>query len=440
MDERHTLSALTMQLALAGDLCALVYLFTLRSGEVGRYYPLVLLAYAPAIYGLDRLFLRSSRTMRGLILLNGVMGIGLFLSVCMVDGWKSWETMIFAGAFCLWPTVQAGKIALEPPKLHSMILCLDTSTIVLALFVSFLSAVGLPAYWSVPAAAGCAAAVLGTISLRINRSMGPRDWGVVLLAFGALFAGMLLAVRFVAAPAGEGIMALWHGAVGLVQLLLQLLLRFLMFLATLFEPAEYGELSLMEPLQVPAQEQLMEEGSPLALVIAIALCLAVLLCLAVYVLYRLGKLRIGGKKANKTGRRQCQRISLWKAVRRLMAALGARLRLRVFLWRVRNTPRGLFCLLVHRCRMGPWHKRPEETPREFLTRLQESAWDDGELSTALGELIPAVDRALYAPDCSGGPVPGARLIRRRISTAVHRQFLRDCWAKVRTLRRVPSEG
>ena len=48
----------------------------------------------------------------------------------------------------------------------------------------------------------------------------------------------------------------------------------------------------------------MEEGSPLALVIAIALCLTVLLCLAVYVLYRLGKLRIGGKKANKTGRRQ----------------------------------------------------------------------------------------------------------------------------------------
>ena len=442
MDERHTLSALTMQFALACNLCTLVYLFTLTNAGTGRYYPLVLLAYAPAIYGLDRLFLRRSRTMRGLVIFNGVTGGGVFLSICLVDGWSSWVTLLFTAIFCLWPALQAGKLALEPPKLHSMILCLDASAVLLVLFVAFLSAIDLPVYWSVPAAAGCTAAVLGVVSRRINRSMGLRDWGMVLLAFGVIFAGMLLVVGFAAAPAGKGIVALWHGLVALSQLLIKALMWLMLLLASLFEPTEGGELPPVQSVQLPTEEEMMGETNPLAAMIFIGLCLVIALCLAAYLFYRLGKLRIGGKRggaviANKERRR---RLSFRKAIGRLLAAIGARLRLCAFLWRERNTPRGLFCILVRRCRMGPWHKRPGETPREFLIRLRESARGDQELIDALDELIPAVDRALYAMDSDNCHVPAARLIRRRIGTAVYRQFLRDCWGKVRALRRDSAVG
>lgn len=429
MDERHTLSAVTMQFALACNLCTLVYLTTLSRGTVNLYFPLVLLAYAPAVYGLDRLFLRRPRTMRGLVLLNAAAGLGLFASVCIIDGWENWAVLLFSGLFCLWPTVQGGILAMEPPDLRKTILCLDASAAVLVLFISFLSATGRSIYWAAPISAGCAAAILGVVSRRISRPMGHRDWGIVLLAFCAVFAVMLLVVSFAAAPAGYGVVALWNGLMALGRFLLNLLWRLLVFLTSLFPDPEYGELPPAETYDLPMQEQMAAaEENPAVVVILLVLSLTALVFLLGWLLRRLGKLHVGGRQAAK-GRSQLERrrrLSLWRALRRLLAALGARLQLRAFLWRQRNTPRGLFCLLVHRCRLGPWHKRPGETPREFLTRLQESAQSDGELASALNALIPAVDQALYAPVPDNGPIPGAGLIRRRTGAALRRQFLRRC--------------
>ena len=73
MDDRHTLSAVVLQFALACDLCTLVYLTTLLNGPVGLWYPHMLLVCAPAVYGLNRLFLRRSRTVRSMVLFNGAL-------------------------------------------------------------------------------------------------------------------------------------------------------------------------------------------------------------------------------------------------------------------------------------------------------------------------------------------------------------------------------
>ena len=108
--------------------------------------------------------------------------------------------------------------------------------------------------------------------------------------------------------------------------------------------------------------------------------------------------------------------------------------MRIWLIRNRNTPRGLFYLLIRRCRMGPWHKRRGETPREFLLRLRRSTGGDPELAAALDELIPAVDAALYAPSVQADRIAHARLIRRRIGASVRRQFIRD------SLERLPWSG
>ena len=81
--------------------------------------------------------------------------------------------------------------------------------------------------------------------------------------------------------------------------------------------------------------------------------------------------------------------------------------------------------------MGPWHKRPGETPREFLTRLHGCAQEDGALEDALRQLIPLVDQALYAAAPCAASVPHAALIRRRIGRAVRGQFVRNTTQRLR---------
>ena len=155
------------------------------------------------------------------------------------------------------------------------------------------------------------------------------------------------------------------------------------------------------------------------------------LALAVWCLRMLGKVRVGGRRVVRTVRPSRRRPALSGALRRLLASWAERICLAVWLIRNRNTPAGLFYLLVRRCRMGPWRKRRGETPREFLLRLRRSAEGDRELADALDGLIPAVDAALYAPpEREGSAVPYARLIRRRVGASVRRQFVRDSLARL----------
>ena len=71
-------------------------------------------------------------------------------------------------------------------------------------------------------------------------------------------------------------------------------------------------------------------------------------------------------------------------------------------------------------------------------RLRSSAQTDPELASALDGLIPAVDRALYAPKEKPALFPQARLVRRRVGASVRRQFLREGLSRVK--KRLPSGG
>ncbi|MBU5627227.1 hypothetical protein KQI82_09940 [Oscillibacter sp. MSJ-2] len=432
MREKHTLSALTTLFSSACIFCTLYYLMTLGERTPAAYYPQVLMIYAPVLYGLNRAFLHREHTMRSFTLLNVSMGTALFLSVLLSGGESGWVSLLFVGIICLWLTILGAQLAMEPPKLSYLILCLDLSLMLLVLFIGYLSLTGASTLWSLPIAAGCAAAILGIISHRTGSQMGARGWGIVALMFLVIFILVWLLVSFAAAPAGQGLVVLWNAAVAGVRFLADLMWKILLFLCSLIPMGGQGELS-MEPgavsLPQAAQESL--EANPAMLIVLAVLCGALLLVLFVWVLRQLGKLRIGGKAARPAAAAPLrQRVSLWAGLRRLLAAWRRRLHLRIFLWRIRNMPAGVYYCLVRRCRSGPWRKKAGETPRDFLLRLQRGA--DPELYAALNDLIPAVDESLFGLSAPQ-PVPQARLIRRRVGTAVLRQAFKSFHVRIKEL-------
>ncbi len=431
MDRETTVSALTLQMSASCLLCTLAYWFLDAELSPGGLYPPVLLVYGPLLYGIDRLFLQQERTLQALCLLNGGAAVAFAAAGIPLIGWGHWTSLLFSAVACIWLSVWAGQMALEPPPLVRLLLYLDVSLIFSVLFVGYASAFQRPAYQLIPACLGCASALLGLTLRRVGRGLGAKGWGFIAAAFLVILALVVLLVGVAAAPAGYGVVALWDLLTQVAHFLFSLLGKLLIWLSSLIPPAEPGELPAEEPVIFEQlQERELPQSNPAVLVVLIVLLAVGALVLLIYLLKLLGRLRVGGRKVKRQSLPLRRRISLTAGLRRLLSSWATRLRLRLYLFRIRSTPEGSYYLLVRKCRMAPWHKRREETPREFLLRLYAAAGGDCQLTAALEALIPAVDLALYAPNRSGQFFPQSKLVRRRIGSAARKQFLRDCLARI----------
>lgn len=434
MNHRNAVPALAIQFSVGAIFCTLYYMLVLHTEQrPGLYFPQVWMVYGPLIYGVNRLLLRKERTALVLFWVNLFLCAALYASILAEKGWTG-----FLGAGCTvfvcgMITARGVQLAMNAPSLSHVMLYLDASAAVLLLFFVYLMATGVSLAWAVPIMLSFAATILGVISVRIDRPMGPKEWSVVAVAFGTISLLVWLFVSVVAAPAGQGLVALWNALLTFGQFLLRLLWAVLLFLSSLFGEPEYGELEPPVQFEIPAMEEIAEEANPAMLVILLVLAAVFLLYLAVLGLRLLGRLRVGGKQKTVMEKTPRRKVSLWMAIKRLLAGLRKNFHLRLYLYRNRNKPAGVFYYLVRRCRRSPWRKRTGETPGMFLRRMRDSAGEDGELRAALNELIPAVDAALYAPDRPAQPFPQASLIRRRIGTAVRRHFARQVLTGLRSV-------
>lgn len=430
MAEKHTLSSVAMQLAIACDLCTLSFFPTMNKGLTLSWYPFVLLPFSLLVYFADRLLLRRERPLAALIGLNTLLAALFAAAVFFLDrpeGLIGIASLLF---FSCSVSVSAGQFSLIPPTLHMQIVALDLTAALLLIFTGCLSVLNLSFFWALPVCTGCACALIGVISRRVSRRLGRRDWSLLLLVFSALSALLLFLVHFVAAPAGQGFLSLWKALVRAVKFILLLFWNIFVFLLSFMPEPEGGSSELPAPpeMLVPAEAEL--GGSPIVAVLMLCLLAAAAILMLCLLLAKMGKLRIGGRtSAPNTASPHRQKISLWRALRRLLSDWKHRIRTRLFLWKHRNTPEGLFYTLVRRFRVGPWRKKDGETPREFLTRLRAGAGEDASLTAALDELIPAVDAALFSPAHPRQDFPHAALIRRRIGGAAQRQYLQEHLSK-----------
>ncbi len=120
MDERHPFPGITAQFALACCLVTLTYVFSPDPGTVRAYYPQVLLAYAPALYGINRLFLRRDRSLLALVALNGVLAAALLLSLSLLWEPEGMAALLVAAGFGIWVTVRGALLAAEGITLRGL--------------------------------------------------------------------------------------------------------------------------------------------------------------------------------------------------------------------------------------------------------------------------------------------------------------------------------
>lgn len=426
MSEKHTLAAVTAQFTVACNLFAVYVILTTREDIHSWFFPWALLAFAPLIYVLNRLFLRRKQTLQTLWLLNAAAGIAFVALCCWADGLSGLlHRLPMMAFFTVWLIFKGVNSALDGPKLNGMLLCLDGSILALVLFTAYSAASGLEPVWNIPSICGFAAAILGMTARRSSRAFGWKEWGFMAVAFGLIFAAMWLLVGLVAAPAGSGLVALWNTLVQIAAFVGLLVLRFLQFLSSLFStPQDPGELAASgAPIIIPEMEA--SEGSPILGIIVMGLLLVLVAFCIVQLVRKLGGRRIGGKTTKAVSAHQRTRPSLGQALRKLFAQWKQKLLRQKFLWAYRNTAVGLYFILVRRCRITPWHKLPGETPREFLNRLRRGVCSDVQLSESIAQLIPAVDAALYGGSSLSQSFPQAPRIRRQIGNALQRQALQD---------------
>ena len=428
MDEakNHALPTFAMLVGVGCILCTLVTFITMGRGDNGGCFPLVLTVYGPVLFGVDRLFLRRQRTMMSLTLLNIGALAALLVLIFLTGGYQGAAMAIITVLVCVYPTFQAGQRALEPPPVFAQILTVDASFLVLLIFTGYTAATEQPLSYCLPICAGCAASLLGLILRRSGGELHGRGWAMVAAAFVGVLALLWLLVSVAAAPAGAGVVRLWTGLKAALEALGRLLGQLILFLASLLPaPETDGAYQMeMENPAIPQIQETVRELSPGVLMVLTAAGIILALVLLTLILRALSRLRIGGTRRVKAPRARTGRPSLLEGLRLLWAAWLRRIALLHWLRRHRQTPDGIYFLLVRRSRKAPWHKRPGETPREFLTRLKAAAESDSDLRNALEALMAAVDAALYAPSPQTVTLPQADLIRRRMGAAVRRQALR----------------
>ena len=431
MHDTRILPAVACQFALACNLTTAYYMLTMGDGMPGWFYPQLMLLYAPALYLLNRLFLKKERSILALGSLNTVLCAAVAGGYLLLEPWKGIAYFAFVAIFLGWLTLRSCTSALRGPSLRSTLLTLDASFLLLVAFIGYSSATALAPMWSIPAVAGLCAAIISAVILRSSHSPGMKGWLAVGGAFALLFL-LLWVVIGAAAPAGQGLVAIWSALAAGAGAIKALLWRGLLFLLSLLPNAEaeggawteYGEAIFVE--DTPAQE-----GNPVLGIILLVIFAAVAVAALVWLIGQLRRIKlrsVSGVQAPTLPRRE--RVPLLQGLARLLKGWYAALKLRFRLWRGRNTPEGLYFLLVHRCRRAPWHKRPGETPRQFLLRLCESAGGDEALSDALNALARETDAALYSSRPAPGRLAYAPLIRRRLGTALRRHFFRQLAARL----------
>jgi len=431
MAERKHFPSIALQLGTACAVCSFVLLTMQDFHPENYFYPLALLPYALLIYPMNVLFLRKERTMRGVAILNAAAGIIMFVSIALLGSYDGWAALIFVAVFCLFLTLRGCQSAMSEPNLRSVMLCMELSLAVLVVFTAYAGFSEMELIWCLPAICGSAVSILGVMLSRMERSPGLRGWLFVALVFLLIFALLWVLVSFAAAPAGQGLVALWNALVDAVKFVLGLIWKFIVFLISLLPHTEYEE-ELPPPavFEMPEYQEYTQEQLNIMGALAFVGVVAAIIGL-IYLLRYLATIKAGGKKLSPVGKSARRRVPLARGIYQLLANVWASMCLRVRIWRCRNTPKGLLCILIRKCRMGPWHKTPGETPREFLSRLRHASRHDESLRDALDELIPLVDKAVYAPNGANEPFRQAGLIRRRIGRAVRGQFVRRVKKRIR---------
>ncbi|MCD8098104.1 MAG: hypothetical protein LUE31_08730 [Lachnospiraceae bacterium] len=416
MKRQNTVTTVTILIS-AGAIAATLLLFmTLGNRTFRLWYPLLWLCYGPMLYGADCLFLRQERSAQDLALLNGAAGVALLIVFMLADGWRGVWILITTGTGCIVLSAQAATLCTRPVRLSSVLQLLDVGLALLAVSSAYLGALGMSMVWALPSAIGCVAAILGMRAVQAGgrRAPPPRGWGLLTALLTLITGGVWLGVRMFSRGAGKGLLFFWNALKTAGIAAYEGVYRFVEWFTSLLPGLDYSVLEAeqeMEALNAASTEYAEMTVPRFVYVLPVLLVLVALVILLRYARrFRMRGERIKLQSPEKPVRR---RISLWNALKRRLGRLAEGLRLRLYLCRERDTVLGVFYALLRHAYGRSWRDGAGESPREFLTGLAGKAEEDEALYAALIDLIPMVERALYASCAEKENYPEAALLRSR---------------------------
>ena len=194
-----------------------------------------------------------------------------------------------------------------------------------------------------------------------------------------------------AGVAGGSLITLWNGikhAIGIIY----------SFLAWLFSLLPKAEAEPMGEMFQPSYEFIHEIGGLQGeqtgggIVFFIVLVILITIALAVFLVFKIRKTRLVFHAAPKR-RKKIVSTSLAKGLLRAFSSICSFFRVRKYVFLNRNNSIGLyfwFCIALSRSR---WHKRADETPRNFVTRLMALMPE-----IPIPDISDNIDKVFYGPD------------------------------------------
>jgi len=407
--------------------CSAFWMFTMSErGEPLGFYVLPYVVFGVIVFAFFRWLLRKPRALPLLAAAGAALWVlGSVVLLRRFSTISGFGALTFGVISVLTVVIFAVRDCMDPPAAMKNISGLEITTLFFLFYLFVQYVFGWPVTYSLPLLTAVVLSLTAVIHQRISNVGSSDSRGRIrsiaaaggMLAIALAVAALFLA--FGAEPLGKSVLTLYYGIVFCLKLLWRLVNAVLYWLMSLV-PETQGEM-LAEPApEMIITEEMMEETQlPLWVLIllgSVAICAA--LAAVIYLIFRLRKLRLGGKTAPRVGTAvERKRPSVRRWLRRLMEPLKSRLRILYATVVMRGTPQALYLYLKRAGRRLDCGQLPGETPCAFVRRAASAtaAENETDLSKAMEELARALGACLYAP-VAPPPLPG------EIGRCIHREF------------------
>lgn len=409
--------------------CGGFWLLRSDSGMVEGIVLLPFLLGSLGVYAAMYLYLRRERSMLSLVLFAAVLGaalaVGLTLWGSTFSGNIKWLLVPLAAGTTTYLSARACVEGTTPAR---SITGMELTTLFFLVCLWIQSTVGLGTAYSLPVLGAVLVSLVEVCYLRLSGSSrsGKRGLIVVAAVLAGIFALLGLFLAFGADTLAQTLVLLTNAVMSGVKWLANGLYRLLLWLFSRLPDVEVeASVSYVPPEQIRVPE--MENSYTASAAVLIVAVAAFGLYALVLLLRHLGTLRIGGRKVQRSGGVERHRLSLGKWLLTFWNTFKERIALE---WILRkNTPQGLYLFLLRSGRSLHVKKGRGESPAAFVRRMAALTAEEEILCTALTELAPALERALYADgDAMSYPAEQGELIRRSFRRTLRKARL----AAVRT--------
>ena len=384
-----------------------------------------------AVLVIMKLFLRKSRPVNAVIALASLLAVAESVVILLFFFHFDDKAAIGIACIAVISTVVLTTLrCIEPISMAKSISSMELTVMFLLFFLWMQTALKIEAEYCLPLFFAVMLSISDIMHQRISTISDSksqtriRSVMVVSVVLVLVVIVMALFVMFGVEPLGKGMTAIYHAAVYCAKVMIELLIAFVVWLASLFPDAkgQYENDMMKDDFKIPEVRELAEVDP----VITIILCVIAGLMLLVMIgcmFYSIRKLRIGGDKiAVKKQQVRRRRISLLTWIKTIVSAFYRKIAVQIRIMLSRGSAKELYIFLSKAGITLGFRRRKGETPCAFVLRASDMIGDSNvDMERALKLLSKELSIALYSKE-GQRPFPKneAALIKKGFRKALHR--------------------